>query len=485
MDLPEAVDLIVTPGSPPAAPFHEWHALAGWGRAVWATARVARPRAADDVAALLAYAAEQRRRVTVRGAGRSYGDAALPADLLVLDTGRMRRVLAFDRDEGRITVEPGVTVEQLWRTVLPAGWWPPVVPGTMRPTLGGCVALNVHGKNQYCAGSIGEHVEEIEIVSARGTRRVVSAVRDVDLFHAVVGGAGLLGVIVSVTLRLLRITSGLLDVCAAAHGSLDEVAQDLDRRCGGSDYVVAWIDGFSRSGRGVVHSARHLREGEDASGADSLRLDAQELPQRLLGVVPRDRVALLMKPFAHGPGMRFVNAAKYRVAALRGEHRFRQSLAAFHFLLDHVPGWRSIYDPGGLIQHQSFVPAAAAAEVHGELLAMCRAAGIVSWLAVCKRHRPDAFLLSHGIDGFSLALDFRVTDANRERLWRLCGEMDRVVLGAGGHFYLAKDLTASPETFRAAYPGIARFREWKRELDPGGVLTSALAERLRLGPAQE
>jgi FAD/FMN-containing dehydrogenase len=475
--LPEAVDLIVAER---ASPHAEWHALAGWGESVWALANVAGPRSADEVAAFLARASEEGRRVTLRGAGRSYGDAALPTDRLVLDLGRMRRIGDVDEETGRVIVEPGVTVEQLWRTALPRGFWPPVVSGTMRPTIGGCVAMNVHGKNQFCAGSFGDHVEELELVTARGERRAVHRERDADLFHAVIGSAGMLGVVTSVTLRLQRVHSGLLDVAARAHGSLGETASDLDARRDGADYLVGWIDAFDRDGRGVIHAARHLREGEDPEADRTRTLEAQELPARLLGVVPRDKVALLMRPFARPFGMRAINAAKYRSAALRGEHRFRQPHAAFHFLLDYVPGWKSIYDPGGLIQHQSFVPAEAAVETHRRLLTMCRDVGIVSWLAVLKRHRPDGFLMSHSVDGFSLALDFPVTSANRQALWSLCGELDRVVLDAGGRFYLAKDLTASPESFRRSYPGLDRFLEWKRELDPGGVLTSALADRLEM-----
>ena len=477
MVVPEAVDLTVSRGAHPLA---EWHALAGWGGAVWSVANIVRPRTAEEVAAVLTRAGVEGRRVVPRGAGRSYGDAALPTDRLVLDPGAMHAVTAFDEQRGLITVEPGVTVERLWRTVLAAGWWPPVVPGTMRPTIGGCVAMNVHGKNQFCAGSIGEHVEELDIVLTSGERRTVHHERDAELFRAIVGSAGLLGVITSVTLRLKRVHAGLLEVTACAHGSLAEVAADLEARRESSDYLVGWIDAFDPSGRGVVHAARHLTPGEVADAPASLQLAAQDLPARLLGVVPRDKVALRMKPFARPLGMRAINLAKYRAAAMRGEHRFLQAHAAFHFLLDYVPGWESIYAPGGLIQHQSFVPADAAPDAHSRLLTMCRAAGIVPWLGVYKRHRPDAFLLSHSVDGYSLALDFPVTASTRERLWRLCGEMDRVVLGAGGRFYLAKDLTASAETFRAAYPGLDRFRTWKRELDAAGTLTSALAERLAM-----
>ena len=47
--------------------------------------------------------------------------------------------------------------------------------------------------------------------------------------------------------------------------------------------------------------------------------------------------------------------------------------------------------------------------------------------------------MSHGLDGYSLALDFKVTTGNRERLWALAGDLDRIVVGAGGPADLVRD----------------------------------------------
>ncbi len=452
----------------------EWHALSGWGESTHRLARVVRPTSVEELGSVVEAASRDGAQLTLRGAGRSYGDAALPAERRIIDLRALRAMSSLDPEAGTITVAPGVTIEDLWRAVVPQGWWPPVVPGTMRPTVGGCVAMNVHGKNQYAVGPIGEHIEAFELLLADGSRRVVHHDRDADLFRAVVGGAGLLGIVTSVTLRMRRVACGLLDVTARACSSLAEVAADLEARRATSDYLVAWIDAFDVAGRGVVHAATHVTD----AAAGALDLAAQDLPDRLFGIMPRTRVATLIGLCSGPHRMRAINALKFRSAALRGEHSFRQAHAAFHFLLDYVPGWKAIYGAGGMFQHQSFVPLAASVETHSALLALCRKSGLVPWLSVYKRHRPDAFLLSHNVDGFSLALDFRVTSENREQLLRLCHELDAIVVAAGGRFYFAKDATAEPATLCAAYPGLARFREWKHDLDPGGVFTSALAERL-------
>jgi FAD/FMN-containing dehydrogenase len=441
---------------------------------------VRRPRDAGEVASLLAECAREGRRLCLRGAGRSYGDAAILPAGDVLDLTGLGRVTSFDPETGVLAAEAGVTVETLWRKALPHGYWPAVVPGTMRPTVGGMLAMNVHGKNHYRAGGFGEHAEAIDVVFPDGSARTLLPGRDDDLLRAVVGGFGLLGVVTSARLRLKRVRSGLLAVKARAVPTLRALFEEMERRAGSADYLVGWVDCFHRTGRGVLHEARHLAEGEDADPATTLSARAQELPSRLAGGVPASRVPSLLRLFASPRGMALVNAAKFRAARLRGEHDFREPHVRFAFLLDAIPGWKRIYEPGGLIQHQSFVPRERAVEVHSEILGLCRSRGILPWLGVYKKHRACPTLMAHALDGYSLALDFPVTDANRAALWSLCRDLDAIVVAAGGRFYFAKDLTASPETLRRAYPRLDAFLALKRRLDPQGVLTSALAQRLEI-----
>ena len=106
------------------------------------------------------------------------------------------------------------------------------------------------------------------------------------------------------------------------------------------------------------------------------------------------------------------------------------------------------YGRGGLIQYQSFLPKETAEDAWREMLSMSLKRGIPSYLGVTKRHRPDKFLLTHAVDGFSLALDFKVTDRNRTSLSQMLKEFDRIVVEAGGRFYFAKNSETSAETAR-------------------------------------
>lgn len=457
--------------------------VSSWGGATSAMSWVYRPTTLGGVRDVLALARDAGLSVGLRGGGQSYGDAATNAENVCLDTTRLTRVLEWDPAAGRIRVEPGVTIRQLWQYVLEDGWWPPVVSGTMHVTVGGAAAMNIHGKNNWKAGTLGEHVEAFELLLPSGELVRCSREERPELFHAAIGGFGMLGCFASLTLRLKRVHSGLVEVEPVVTRDLDELFDVVEARLATADYLVGWIDTFARGpalGRGLVHQAVHLPDGEDRAAAQTLRVASQELPPTLLGVVPKSIMWALMRPFTNDWGVRLVNGAKYRMSAHGGTHRHRQSHAGFHFLLDYVPDWKRAYGPGGLIQYQSFVPAAHARAVYRELLERSHRAGLTPYLGVFKRHRMDPFLMTHAVDGYSLALDFKVTARNRDRLWAHAAELTRVVLDAGGRFYFAKDSTLTAqdlERYRAE-PRVQSFLALKRTLDPGGVLQTDLWRRL-------
>ncbi|MEZ4642438.1 MAG: hypothetical protein R3E31_06815 [Chloroflexota bacterium] len=111
---------------------------------------------------------------------------------------------------------------------------------------------------------------------------------------------------------------------------------------------------------------------------------------------------------------------------------------------------------------------------------MCQKHDLPNYLTVFKRHRPDDFLLTHGLDGFSMAMDFLITDSRRPQIAALARELDAIVLAANGRFYFAKDSTLTPDTV-VAYLGqdtVAKFRALKKECDPDHVMQTDLWRRL-------
>jgi len=457
--------------------------MTGFGQALRSAAIYLEPKTLDELRDAMARARNEGLRITLRGAGRSYGDASLNEGGVVVSTVGLAEITDWDPQTGIVEAGPGLSIETLWRKVLPDGYWPYVVPGTMFPTLGGCVAMNVHGKNHFCQGSFGDHVLEFDLLTPTGELMMCSREIHGDVFRSVIGGFGMLGVTTRIRMKLKRVHSGRLSVRGVAVSNLDQLFEEFQRRQGESDYLVGWLDGFAKGrklGRGVIHTANYLGEGEDPKGAKTLA--DQALPRRFFGI-PRHWMWRLLRPWVNNVGMRWVNRLKYTLSRIvdgRRGREFKQTHVAFSFLLDYIPRWRDSYGPQGFIQVQPFIPKAEAKAAFREILDLCHKAKIWPYLVVVKRHVPDEYLMSHALDGYSLAMDFRVTDKTRQRVWRLGQELGDLTVAHGGRIYFAKDCVARADQVLASY-GEARLREFaglRARLDPHGTLSSQLSRRL-------
>lgn len=453
--------------------------IEAWGMSSSSLAFVYRPSTVEQILEAITESKSNSRTVCFKGGGNSYGDAFQNSEQSVIDLSRMNRILEWSPDTGIIRCEPGVTIRQLWRYTIGDGWWPPVVSGTSFVTLGGALSANIHGKNNFREGPIGDHVNSFQLLLENGTILTCSRDENSDLFFAAIGGFGWLGCITEITMQMHRIHSGLINVEAISVRDLNHALELFSNRVSSCNYLVGWLDAFS-NGRGLLHAANYLVAGEDPHPEESLKLSAQELPDTIGGWIARSKLNKLMKPWVNSFGMKIINTMKYRSGRKQHGHKFSQSLSAFNFLLDSAPNWKSSYKPGFLVQYQPFIPEQFAPKSFEQILILCKERGIPPFLAVLKRHRPDDFLLSHAVDGYSLALDFRVTKKNHNRFKDLVSALDDIVFNAGGKFYFAKDSTlkAGSANIFLGEERTSSFLQLKSKYDPDGLFLSDLFRRV-------
>ena len=138
-----------------------------------------------------------------RGLGRSYGDNAQNGGGLVIDMTALDRIHSIDADTHMVDLDAGVSLDALMKAALPFGLWVPVLPGTRQVTIGGAIACDIHGKNHHSAGSFGDHVRSMDLLTADGEiRRLTPDGPETELFWATVGGNGLTGIILRATIEM-------------------------------------------------------------------------------------------------------------------------------------------------------------------------------------------------------------------------------------------------------------------------------------------
>jgi FAD/FMN-containing dehydrogenase len=430
--------------------------LSGWGNYPVVDAEVFSPRSAPEAAALL------RRDAgftgIARGLGRSYGDSSLAAR--AVSTRYLDHYSDFDGTTGMLRCGAGVSLADVLRVFVPRGHFLPVTPGTKFVTVGGAIASDVHGKNHHVDGSFSDHVESFRLLLASGEVLDCSRLEHADLFRATCGGMGLTGIILDASFSLRPVNSAYLHETTYKAANLEE-ALALFAEFSNCTYTVAWIDCLSRGSR-LGRSLIYLGE-----FADDGRFD---MPRRRPLNVPLDMPDFLLNHYSMGI---FASAMYNKVRSRRSEHvsHYEQ----FFYPLDRIHHWNRIYGRRGFTQYQFVLPREAGLEGMNAVLQRIVASRGGSFLAVLKAFgKGNANLLSFPMEGYTLALDFKIYDG----LFELLDTLDSIVLDYAGRVYLSKDARMSERVFKQSYRGWEEFMNIRQQYGADRAFRSLQSERL-------
>ena len=377
------------------------------------------------------------------GNGRSYGDSALNEN--IVDVRQKDYFIDFDENKGLLHVQAGVLLSEILEHFVPRGWFLKVTPGTKLITVGGAIASDVHGKNHHVEGCFSECVEEFKIMLADGS--IVTCTKDQtpDLWKATCGGQGLTGVILEAKLYLKPINSQYIDQTTIKTQNLKETFEAFEEYSD-KPYSVAWIDCLAK---GDEIGKCLLMVGDFR---DDGKLDYRLKPQKS---IPFNFPSFALNNWS----VRAFNWLYYGKVKERVSQQ-RVDIDTFFYPLDAIGHWNRIYGKNGFTQYQFILPKKTSYEGLEEILTAISHSGKGSFLAVLKLYGPaNENWLSFPMEGYSLALDFKI----EKGLFELLERLDEIVLKYKGRIYLTKDARVSKETFEQGYPNVEKFRQYRKE----------------------
>ena len=442
--------------------------LTGWGRYPVHSCRTFCPQNENELKAIVAMQQKSASTLIARGNGRSYGDAGLNSNCTI-EMRSFNRMVSFDDQSGTLVVEAGVLLSDIIDVFLPRGWFPAITPGTKLVTIGGMIAADVHGKNHHHVGSFGSCLEWFEILGSDGSKMTCSREENIELFNQTIGGMGLTGIILRASLRLIPVQSGWIEQKKIVANNLIETMQTFDK-WESSTYSVAWIDCLAKGdalGRSV------LFVGEHSSAEQALRSEKRRYPvKRKVGLtVPFNLPTWCLNKYT----IKCFNTLYYWV------NRLSVSTSLVHwdkyfYPLDSIGEWNRLYGKRGFMQFQCVLPVDHSIEGMTALLNRISSSGAGSFLAVLKKLGEQGTGISFPMTGYTLALDFPVSQENIA----LVDELNEITCEFGGRVYLAKDSRLSPSQLATLEPRAEAFNTLRESTSAGLLFQSSQSQRLGL-----
>ncbi|BAO45318.1 FAD-binding oxidoreductase [Thiolapillus brandeum] len=394
------------------------------------------------------------------GNGRSYGDSALGTN--ILEVRPHNYFLDFDEESGLLHLQAGVLLSEILESFVPRGWFLTITPGTKLITVGGAIASDVHGKNHHVRGCFSECVKDFEIMLASGEIVTCSREKTPELFRATCGGQGLTGVILTARIRLTRIHSSYIDQTTIKSGNLEDTFKAFEEYRD-FPYSVAWIDCLAKgadTGRGLLMAGDFRNDGKFS------------YEKKREHSVPFNFPAVVLNKWS----IKVFNRLYYSKAKSGGASQV-VDIDDFFYPLDALSHWNRIYGKRGFIQYHFVLPKEHGYQGIKEVLNIVAGKGKGSFLAVLKLcGMANDNYLSFPMEGYSLALDFRIEAG----LFQMLDELDQIILKYKGRIYLAKDARVRKEVFEKGYPHVDTFRQYRKNNNMIDTFESSQSKRLEI-----
>jgi decaprenylphospho-beta-D-ribofuranose 2-oxidase len=470
--------------------FMEWKELTSLVGSIRTRSLVARPTSIEQCREALTYCRQQKMTICARGAGRGYGDLALNDGHALLDMSAMNRIIDFDEKSAQITVEAGMRLIDIYQAVHHDLLTLPASPTESHSSVAGAICANVNGKDAWHHGSFARQVVRLTLLLANGDTLDID--RSHELFNAVVGGIGLLGIITEATLQLKPIPSPFVEIDRLPAPNVDALLRTMNQVEKSHDAAVVWVDAYARgprTGRSVIHAARWIeRQDTESQRREILAAGYERLENhRKFGLALHEKFGpiLSLMLYAQRPMMNSFNRLYYlgcQLASRTGHASNTELFLRFGFEASFtVPPAHLVCGPHGYTVQLTF-PRHSAREAIIELLGICRSSPCPPVTTILRAHKQDDSLISFSEDGYSLNFEFHPKThqeaASREAVDRLID----VTVRRGGKIHLAKDQVLTPDQFHRVYPRYRELLAIKQKLDPEGLFTSDLARRVGIDP---
>jgi decaprenylphospho-beta-D-ribofuranose 2-oxidase len=461
--------------------FHfEWMKVSSFSSTFESQSYLAQPKSELHCHELVDYAKAEGYTICPKGGGYSYFDNVLNDREIVCDISMMNKIVSWNPETGVMVVEPGCRLNEVLLIGLLDNWTLKACPGGMSITMAGSLSGNVHGKDSWKSGNFGDQVIQFKIIDSMGVTHSVA--RHDELFNAVIGGVGLLGLVVEITLQLTKVESPFVEVTVEPSKNISQTIRLLEDSRKDKNFSVAWVDAFSKGrsvGRGFVTSAKWVDHPLPKNNSSDLR-KALFKSTKIFDIFPSKETWQMLKPM-FGPEMiRLANFLNYNQRLVRGKQTHITLFPLYNFMHNKIPDLESVYKPQGFYEFEPLIPNEGSEANLIKLLDLGRKYSGQSLLCAVKMHSADDYGLSYSLDGYSIGIDIQRKNRNIEDIRRYANEIYELTIETGGKIYLCKDELVSKVQFQKMYENFQSFMAIKNKFDEIGLFQSNMYRRLFL-----
>ncbi len=404
------------------------------------------------------------------GAGKSQGGQTLSAvlDAYQINLANFNKLIRLDVRKQVATVQAGMTWGQLQQAIAPHQLAVKAMQSYNDFSIGGSLGVNVHGQD-LVENPLIKTVKSCKILQADGTVVTASRTQNPELFSLAIGGYGLFGIIIEVTLSL--VTDATLNITTTTIAS-DKLVQHFMQNIKDNPGVEFYSARFSLDPNNPLEKAAVITYEKNSANSAPTPATINNSSKRIIVMNWLLRNALILtKKFPSLKNLRFRleqylfksgvtsrnNFMSYSISSLPQDSSSTHYILQEYFIpYDYVPSF--INHLRATIQEHS-----------------------INILNISARHvckDSESFLSFARTDCCAFVLYIPVHKDSKSYAHTVTWTQQLInkALACHGTYYLPYQLIATRQQLDAAYPVFKNFVQFKKKYDPQELFTNKFYE---------
>jgi decaprenylphospho-beta-D-ribofuranose 2-oxidase len=425
------------------------------------------PQTISELQRIVQEAAHSGSKISIVGAGKSQGGqtASSYQNAYRISLHNLNKLIHLDVPQKQVTVEAGMTWKQLQAYIAPHGLAIKAMQSYNDFSIGGSISVNVHGQD-LSTGQIISTVLSMQVFLPRGEIITVSREENKDLFYAIIGGYGLIGIIVTATLQL------------AADALLERHVEVIP-----TTSLVHYFDQNIRNNKDIVFYSARFAVGSSNFMQKALVITYKKVPcamSETYCLLPTQQSAILRWLLYATGVVPYLKTIRFEVAKFILS--LPETISRNNFLNDSILGLPQSGYFSEYVLQEYFLPydhVISFIEAFSRLTQKYK----INVLNVTARHvlRDTESLLSFSPYSDMCALVIYIKLPRTQTAWNNFSAwtqliIDQIILHKGT-YYLPYHLLATPQQFEAIYPGWQHLVEIRQRYDPHALLSNKLYEK--------
>jgi len=207
------------------------------------------PKNINEIKKIITYSELNKTKILCIGNSLSWHDTIINKNNFLINLRKFKKKIIINKRFKYIYLSSNITIKNALRIANSNLYSIASIPGNLNVTVGGCISNDVHGKDSFKNGNFSENIIELTILLAN--KKIIKCSKDKhkEIFKAVAGGLGMIGIILYAKIKLIPIHRNYLTEKYKC-SNYKELIHKLYLNRNDYDFIYGWVDTYA-SGKGI------------------------------------------------------------------------------------------------------------------------------------------------------------------------------------------------------------------------------------------